>query len=159
MLYRAKPGSCGFRPPITCLAKPVISLLYIDLCIAQTVSFGYLGLSERLSLCALTFLCDIDCLLCLLWIVDDVYGLMPRAPEGLTVARARDVPPMAYATRIARLRLGAENCSGWVGVLAWCHLWLLYNDRIDLVSLYVMIDALWWYTLCCYGYVLWYIWR
>ena len=45
----------------------------------------------------------------LLLIVNVLYGLMPRASEGLTVANVRDVPPMAYATRIARLRLGAEN--------------------------------------------------
>ena len=83
---------------------------------------------------------------------------MPRVSEGLTVASARDVPPMTYATRIARLRLGAENCSGWVGVLVWCHLWLMYNDWVDLVSLYAVLGALWWCTLYWYGYVLWYIW-
>ena len=50
MLYGAETGLCGLRPPITCLAEPVIVLLYIDLCIAHTISCGYLGLSGRLSL-------------------------------------------------------------------------------------------------------------
>ena len=41
-----------------------------------------------------------------------VYGLIPREAEGLTVVNAWDVPPMVYATRIARLQLSVENYSG-----------------------------------------------
>ena len=63
---------------------------------------------------------------------------MPRVSEGLTVASARDVPPWPILTRIARLRLGAENSSGWADV--WC----------DVISDCCVITGSTWYRFMLY---------
>ena len=74
---------------------------------------------------------------------------------------------MTYATRIARLRLSAENCSGLLSVVTWCRFMLclvpcdgtLYTDMVMCYdTYYIMIVPVLWYRLYCYGYISWYMW-